>query len=271
VSIEQIRTVIVGAGNVATQLGIALQAAGMAVVQVYSRTETSASRLASRLQVPCTADPKAIVADADLYIVSVNDDAIVSVLREMPAGNGLFVHTAGCVAANVFQPCVQRYGVFYPLQTFSREKDVSFRSIPILYEANNAADERLLHHIAGQLSDTVLCLDSDRRMYLHLAATFACNFVNHLYTLATEMLEEQQIPRRLLLPLIEETASRIRTLHPKDAQTGPAVRRDTQTMQKHLQLLRHEPAREIYRLLSESILSAERAVSTAGSPSLQTK
>jgi predicted short-subunit dehydrogenase-like oxidoreductase (DUF2520 family) len=244
---------LIGAGNVATQLGIALQAAGFPIVQVYSRTEGSASRLADRLHVMHTTDVRAIIRDADLYVFSLKDEAIVPVLQQMEPLPGLFVHTAGSLPADIFRPYARRYGVFYPLQTFSREKNVSFEHIPILYEASDRNDESLLQAIAGKLSKTFLRMDSEKRKYLHLAAVFACNFTNYMYALATGILEEEGISRQLLLPLIEEAASKIRTLHPRAAQTGPAVRHDTETMEKHLELLPDADKRMIYQMISNGI------------------
>lgn len=246
--------VLIGAGNVATQLGLALQTAGFRIVQVYSRTENAATLLSSRLQTSYTTDIRKINPDAELYIFSVKDDAILPVLQQMQPVQGLCAHTAGSVPADIFRPYTRRYGVFYPLQTFSKEKNVSFEHIPVLYEANNEEDENLLRKIAGKLSDTCLCVDSEKRKYIHLAAAFACNFTNYMYTLAAGILEEQDIPRQLLFPLIEETASKVRTLHPREAQTGPAIRHDTKTMRKHLELLSDESKRKIYEVISNSII-----------------
>jgi predicted short-subunit dehydrogenase-like oxidoreductase (DUF2520 family) len=247
---------LIGAGNVAASLGMALQQASFSIVQVYSRTERAASLLSSRLHTSYTTDIRSIRSDVDVSVFSVKDDAIPLILQQMPFGKGLYVHTAGSVPATVFQPYVQRYGVFYPLQTFTKGREQSFKRIPILYEANSREDETLLQEIAATLSDINLPTDSDKRKYIHLSATFACNFTNHLYSLAAEILEEQQIPYQLLLPLIEETAAKIRISHPKDSQTGPAVRRDMETIRQHLQLLSDKNKREIYEALTQSILSS---------------
>ncbi|MDR1119945.1 MAG: DUF2520 domain-containing protein [Dysgonamonadaceae bacterium] len=247
---------LIGAGNVATSLGMALQEAGFSIVQVYSRTEKAASLLSYRLHTSYTTDIRSIRSDVDVSVFSVKDDAIPLILQQIPFGKGLYVHTAGSVPATVFQPYAKRYGVFYPLQTFTKGREQSFKHIPILYEASSREDETLLQEIAAKLSDTTLPAGSDKRKYIHLSATFACNFTNHLYALAAEVLEEQQIPYQLLLPLIEETAAKIRSFHPKDSQTGPAIRRDMETVQQHLQLLTDKNKREIYDVLTQSILAS---------------
>lgn len=256
--------VLVGAGNVATQLGCALQRAGFRMAQVYSRTERSAARLSSRLRAPYTVDVRRIVPDAELYVFSVADSAILPLLQQMPSVEGLCVHTAGSVPADVFRGYSDRYGVLYPLQTFCRERDVAFDRIPVLYEANGEADERLLQRVAEKLSSTSLRMDSAKRKEVHLAAVFACNFANYMYSLATEIMEEAGVGRELLFPLIEETASKIRSLHPLAAQTGPAVRGDRATVDGHLSLLRGADQRKIYEALSSGIMAQASASLSSG-------
>ncbi len=254
------KVVLIGAGNVATQLGIALYLKGFSIVQLYSRTKDSASTLANRLQIPFTTDIKEIIPDADLYIFSVKDDAIQSLLESMSFGAGLYVHTAGSVPMSIFKNYVSRYGVLYPLQTFSKNRNISFDHIPVLYEANTEKDTENLRLLASSLSDTILQVDSEARKNAHLAAVFACNFANHMYTLASEVLGEKKIPREFLLPLIKETAEKIQNLHPRDAQTGPAIRHDLQTMQKHMAMLSDENKRQIYEIVSKSILGEVKKI-----------
>ena len=246
--------VLIGAGNVATQLGKSLQKQGFSIVQVYSRTETSASALAQRLNTQYTTNTSLIISDADVYVFSIKDDEIANVLATIPIGKGLYVHTAGSVDMDVFSPYTDRYGVLYPLQTFSKNRDVSFERIPILLEANQKEDADVLLYIAGQLSNTVQILSSEKRRYIHLAAVFACNFTNHMYSLAADILEKQDIDYSLLLPLVEETAAKIKDLPPIKAQTGPAIRYDKEVMQKHLDLLgKDADSKEIYQGISHSI------------------
>ncbi len=246
--------VLVGAGNVAMALGPALQQAGYPIRQVYSRSEASAGTLAGELNVPFTVSPQEIVDDADGYVFSLKDDALVSVLSRMRRPkHGIYIHTAGSLPADVFEPYVSRYGVLYPLQTFSKGRAVSFSEVPLFVEAGTPDDEQLLLQLARSLSRNVRLLAGEKRRYLHLAAVFACNFTNHMYTLASDVLTEQSLEFDWLLPLIRETARKVETLSPAEAQTGPAVRYDESVMDKHLQLLTDENRRDVYRLISRSI------------------
>jgi predicted short-subunit dehydrogenase-like oxidoreductase (DUF2520 family) len=249
------KTVLIGAGNVATQLGIALKDKGFPIVQVYSRTLQAAQALAGKLQANYTHQLPNIDREADLYLFAVKDAALPEIINTFPPVAGLCVHTAGSVPMDVFKnSAVARYGVFYPLQTFDKNRPVSFESVPIFTEANSMEDEHRLETLALTLSGKVTPLSSEKRKYLHLAAVFACNFTNHLYNIAAQILEKQNIDWNVLLPLIEETAAKVRTLPPRDAQTGPAVRRDKPVIEKHLEMLGDDPAKqEIYRVLSRDI------------------
>lgn len=246
------RIVLLGAGNVATHLGVALQQKGFPIVQVYSRTRQSAQELGEKLHTDFTTDLSAINPDADIYIFSVKDAVLPELLDEMDDFSGLFVHTAGSVPLSVFEGHASRFGVLYPLQTFSKNRVLTFDHIPIFVEANFKEDENLLKEVAAQLSQRVIPLSSEKRKYLHLAAVFACNFTNHMYALSSEILEENNLDGSLLSPLIEETAAKIKELHPKEAQTGPAVRYDKGVIDRHLSMLNGDKA-AIYEIVSKSI------------------
>jgi predicted short-subunit dehydrogenase-like oxidoreductase (DUF2520 family) len=246
--------VLLGAGNLATQLGIALQDKGFSIAQVYSRTLLSAETLGNRLHTDYTDKIENIIPDATIYLFSLKDSALPEVLTKLPSLRGLFIHTAGSIPSDVFAGHSERYGVLYPLQTFSKNRKISFDDIPLFVEANHPEDEALLEDIARTLSNRVVRLSSEKRVQLHLAAVFAGNFTNHLYYLASQILEEQSLDRQLLLPLIREIASKIEYLHPREAQTGPAVRYDENVMNKHLEMLKDKPHwQELYRLLSRNI------------------
>lgn len=248
------KIVLIGAGNLATHLGIELKKKGFPIVQIYSRTRESAETLAQKLETNFTSDLKQIVPDATLYIFAVKDSALSEVLMNFPELPGLFVHTSGSLPMEIFEPYTSRYGVFYPLQTFSIGRSVSFESIPVFIEANSPDDEQFLRQIGEQLSNTVMLLNSEKRKYLHLAAVFSSNLTNHLYAQASDILEKQGIPKEVLFPLIQETANKIKELHPRDAQTGPAVRYDTNVIEKQLDLLKNDSQKhEIYEVLSKSI------------------
>ena len=245
--------VLIGAGNLATCLGKALKQAGLSVVQVYSRTEASAARLASLLDCPYTTDLKAIDQEAFFYIFALKDQGLEAAIQQMHANHGIWVHTAGSMPMHVFEGHNPRYGVFYPLQTFSKTREVNFRQIPIFVEGSDPAVEERLQQLAKQLSEQVYVLSSEKRKYLHLAAVFACNFTNHLYALASDLLEAEAIPREVLLPLIDETAAKIHDLSPQAAQTGPAIRYDKQVIDKQLAMLTDPDLQQLYQLLSQSI------------------
>jgi predicted short-subunit dehydrogenase-like oxidoreductase (DUF2520 family) len=248
------KIVLIGAGNVATQLGLMLQEKGFSIVQVYSNTLASAECLGNLLRTNYTNTPQAVYPDADIYIFSVKDAALSPVLNKLPVLSGLLIHTAGSLPLNVFTGYSQRFGVLYPLQTFSKNRKISFAQIPVFIEANNPDDEQLLEEIASVFSNKVIRLTSEKRKFLHLAAVFACNFTNHLYSQAADIMEEQDLSWDLLLPLIQETADKVKDLHPQAAQTGPAVRYDENVINKHLELLDNDVEKQrIYLALSQSI------------------
>ena len=250
------RIVLIGAGNVATHLGLAFQAKGCEIVQVYSRTEESAKDLAERLQVPYTVSLEEVSANADLYIVAVKDAALQEVIPSLVKGreDALFVHTAGSISMAVWKGCARRYGVFYPMQTFSKLRMVDFSSVSFFVEASGSDELRFLKELAMSLSPKVYEASSEQRRYLHLAAVFACNFTNHMYALSASLLEKQGLPFDAMLPLIDETARKVHELPPVQAQTGPAIRRDENVMDKHLVMLSEEPVmREIYEKISKNI------------------
>ena len=249
------KIVLVGAGNVATHLGLALKEKGFSIEQVYSYTLKSAQELGEKLQTPYTNDISHLVKDADIYIFSVKDSVLPELLKQLPFLNGLLVHTAGSLPLNIFE-CSKskRYGVFYPLQTFTKTRNISFENIPVLIEANSPEDENLLKELGTALSNTVTLLSSEKRKYLHLAAVFACNFTNHMYVNAAGILEKEELPIGYLFPLIEETASKIKDINPKNAQTGPAIRYDKNVINKHLELLKDDLQKEnLYKEVSKSI------------------
>lgn len=247
------KAVFIGSGNLATRLSLEMKRVGLTVCQVYSRTARHAEQLAGALACPWTTSVEAIFADADLYVFSLKDTALQPVLDRMKPNRGLWIHTAGSIPLEVFAGYTSRYGVMYPLQTFSKGRSVDFKEIPLFLEASSDADAQLLKEIAVRLSENVRFLSSDRRRSLHLAAVFACNFVNRMYALAGRILEEKEIPFNVLLPLIDETAAKVHAMEPVKAQTGPAVRYDENVIHNHLAMLSDPDMQAIYRQISRSI------------------
>lgn len=247
------RVVFVGAGNLATRLSLEMRKSGMSIGQVYSHTSEHAKILADELGCGWTVVPEDIVEDADLYVFSLKDAVLQDVIARVKPNNGLWVHTAGCMPISVFEGLTARYGVVYPLQTFSKSREVDFKKIPFFLEANSSEDEKVLGEVARALSSDVRFLSSEKRKNLHLAAVFACNFTNHMYALAEKILEEQQIPGEVLLPLIDETAAKVHVMSPARAQTGPAIRYDENVINKHMAMLKDPDMRNLYELISRSI------------------
>ncbi|MDR1380519.1 MAG: DUF2520 domain-containing protein [Tannerella sp.] len=248
-----VKVVFAGAGNVAARMSLSMREAGFSILQVFSRTEESARMLGERLACGFTTETEDIRPDADLYVFSVKDDALPDIIAKTPANRGLWLHTAGSVPANVFEGFAERYGVIYPLQTLSKNRETDFSKIPLFVEGNTEACERELLLVAERLSECVRTMSSENRRYLHLAAVFACNFSNHMYGIATRILEERGIDRQVLQPLIDETANKLHAMPPGEAQTGPAVRYDRSVMDRHLAMLNDSDIRTLYELISRSI------------------
>ncbi len=248
------KVVCIGAGNVATHFAKALFNAGYLIGQVVSRTEEHARCLAQVVNARWTTDFD-LIEKADLYIYSVSDAALEEAIRRNPQTEGLHVHTAGSMSINLFSGLKGRCGVLYPLQTFSKEKPVDFGEVPLFVEATYSDDLNILKQLGADIGSKTFEADSLQRQQLHLAAVFACNFTNHLFAIADDLLKESGLPFEVLSPLIRETVEKTATLSPREAQTGPAIRRDSNVMEKHLLKLSDHPQwQEIYRLLSESIL-----------------
>lgn len=250
-----IQVTIIGSGNVGEHLlKVFLQTSNVIVNQVFTRKKESILHLIDANKIVSNFEQ---LTEADIFIVAVSDNAIAEATSKIPFKDKLVVHTSGSVAMNVID-VKHKKGVFYPLQTFSKSKEVDFSQIPICIEAENNSDLELLETLAKSISDKVFEINSKQRKALHVSAVFVCNFVNHLYQIGSEICQEHQVPFEVLLPLIEETANKIKTLSPQEAQTGPAKRNDTTTINAHLNLLTNENQKEIYKLLTKSIIDNEQ-------------
>lgn len=247
------RISIVGSGNVATHLAVSLHKAGHQIVQIISRRQQNAQQLASVVGAAALDDVSLTTPEVDIIIVSVSDQAIPQTATQLPNTSALVVHTAGSVAMDVFSRFVN-YGVLYPFQTFSKQKAVDMGKVPFLLEANSEENLSRLKSLAQSLSPLTLVANSEQRTQLHIAAVLACNFVNHLYTLSHKLLDQSQLPFELLFPLIDETTQKIKNMPPLQAQTGPAVRGDSEVLKKHLAMLAGDAnVQAIYELMSRSI------------------
>lgn len=226
-----ISVLIVGKGNVATHLYDAfLKVDTITVTQINSRKLENISK-------------------ADVTIIAVSDDAIAEVSSKI--NNAFVIHTSGASSIRELKNTTNK-GVFYMLQSFSKEKEVDFSKIPFCLEAENEEDKQLLITLAKSIGEEIYTVNSKQRKALHVAAVFVNNFTNHLYKIGNDICKEQKVPFKILQPLIKETVAKIETLSPEKAQTGPAIRNDKKTIENHLDLL-NKKQQEIYKILTKSI------------------
>ncbi|MBI5372344.1 MAG: DUF2520 domain-containing protein [Sphingobacteriales bacterium] len=246
--------VIIGSGNVAAVLGRKFKAAGHKIVQILSRNAKAASELAYEWDTESTNYKSTINKQADVYIIAVSDDAIPEVTEDLKLPGKVVAHTAASVPKEVLKNVTAHYGVFYPLQSLRTEM-TSLPEIPLYVDGNDEETRTKLSALARSISpEQVAEAGNEDRAKLHLAAVLVSNFTNHLYKLAADYCQEEGLDFRQLVPLIEETALRLKEISPKDAQTGPATRHDRETIQKHLELLNaHPQLKEIYLLMTHSI------------------
>ncbi|MGM0665859.1 MAG: Rossmann-like and DUF2520 domain-containing protein [Bacteroidota bacterium] len=251
------KIVVIGAGRVGTALALAFNEQGHSILKIVSRSPGKAASLAS-LPGCEYADKPDIPDEAEVVIIAVNDDALGDVSAAIKSGGKpVIAHTAGSVGLEVFgnRP-PGNHGVFYPLQTFTHGRKYDFSSLPLFVEANNEHSRTVLQTLASSLSRKVFYLESEKRKYLHLAAVFACNFVNHMYNSGKEITSLAGMDFDVLLPLLRETMEKASDMGPGKSQTGPAVRNDKNTIEKHLDLLSFSPdLQKIYRVMTDSIIN----------------
>lgn len=250
------KIVILGSGNVATHVGIAMHNLGHQVLQVYSRNQANAQALADVLDTSAIADVYDIDKTADLYLLAVSDQAIVPLVNLLPKNiNGIVVHCSGATDSNVLREFPQ-HGVIYPPQSIKKNSDSSLQEIPFAIEGNTPSTANTLMKLMERISSKSFFCSSQQRLALHTAAVFANNFTNALFQISYDILQEQNLSFDLLKPIILETANKVQTNTPKGVQTGPALRDDQLTIQKHLQFLSKKPNwLKIYQQLTEEIIS----------------
>lgn len=241
--------VLIGSGNVAFHLAKAFSEAQIPISQIFGRNTTELQKISDQFSIPFSTET---LTDADLYIISVSDSSIAKVSSLIKNENALVAHTSGSVSREALSGNYRK-SVFYPLQTFSKSKNLDYSKIPFFIDAENENDEEILKNMASKISKNVMLANDEKRKYIHLTAVFACNFVNHLYARAKEISESQGIPFDYFLPLIDETTQKIHELEPKLAQTGPAIRNDEKVLKLHESLLTDEEKLKIYKTLNESI------------------
>lgn len=246
------RVVILGSGNVATSIALALKDK-CELVQIYSRTPENAQSLAKQVGCDASNTLKDIAPDADVYIVSVKDDAIASVVDAVPDNGALWLHTSGSTPIELFQNKRTSYGVLYPMQSFSKSRPADMSEVHFFVEGNDSIITQDIKDLASLMTRNVHEATSAEREKLHIAAVFACNFANHMFTLSSEVLDEAGIPFDAMLPLIKTTIAKLDHMTPTESQTGPAARGDMKIIEKHIASL-HGDKRKIYKLLSKDII-----------------
>ena len=245
---------MIGSGNVATQLGKALHAKGNQITHVYSRSQTNGRFLSDKLGAETVTDLDEIPHTNDLYIIAVTDNAVSDVANKLRVDSGIVVHTSGTVPMAILSVASPNYGVLYPLQTFTKDKDVDFDTVPICVEGSSPNVEQELTNLGMTLSSHVCSFSSEQRKILHVAAVFACNFTNQMIAISDSILASHGLDLDVLRPLIQETLDKIQTASPKNVQTGPAKRGDQEVMFAHLELLTTYPQyQKMYSFVSESI------------------
>ncbi|MDT0607341.1 Rossmann-like and DUF2520 domain-containing protein [Croceitalea rosinachiae] len=241
--------VLIGTGNVATHLFNAfLNVDEVAIKQVFGRNRETLKYFSEHCSITTNIDA---IVNADIYLIAVTDDEIASVSEIVSRKPGIVAHTSGSISMASIRS--KRKGVFYPLQSFTKNKEIDFTKIPICIEASDEKGLSTLNTFANFLTESVNEISSEKRKKLHLAAVFANNFSNHLFQIAQELCETESLPFELIQPLILETVDKLSVLNPKKAQTGPARRNDVLTMQQHLDELNNPIHKKIYQLLSQSI------------------
>lgn len=248
---------IIGAGNVGSHLAKRLHACGHSIVQIFSRTPSKASTLSSLVGSTGISHLEDLEPTADLYILAITDDATALVTEQVDFLNQhqkLVVHTSGSVSSEVFEHHFDNYGIFYPLQTFSAAQAVDFEQLPFCIYGNSPTVEDALVNLARSICPNVYRINDEQRGVLHVTAVLVNNFSNYLFSMAERICEEHQLPFELLLPLIQETVHKVERAAPSHVQTGPAVRGDLQTIERHQQFLEQYPDYlAVYQLLTQQI------------------
>ena len=236
------------------QLAWHLHNSGHEIVQVYGRHLAAAKFIGNLMDIPCTDKISDITDEADIYLLSVNDDAIEEIARNLRLGDKVIAHTSGSVAMKILDPVSPNYGIFYPLQTLSKNVSVDFGVIPICINGSNEKTKSILKDLASSLTSKVVEIDDDKRLAIHIAAVFANNFTNHLFSVSQMVLEKSGLSFEIFKPLINETVRKIQNHEPLNVQTGPAIRHDEKTIEQHLKFLREDGRfADLYKILSDDI------------------
>lgn len=247
---------LIGAGNIAWHLGHALFEKGIRIDKIINRNPESGSKLATELGTLYTAEFIATNEASDFTILAISDSCLKDIINEIDPSQTILVHTSGSVSIDAFQGKAEKYGVFYPVQTFTKYHKIDFTNIPVCIEASDPETLGNLSGLAAMISNRVHVTDSEMRRTIHLAGVMVNNFTNHIIARAYDLLNENGIDREIMDSLIEETFYKLKSIEPKDAQTGPARRKNMQIIEEHLKLIAHDPVlKNLYQSISESIIA----------------
>jgi predicted short-subunit dehydrogenase-like oxidoreductase (DUF2520 family) len=254
------RVTIIGAGNVGHNFGKAFRQAGYIINEIYSRTQNSAMLLSKTLNCDYTTDLSNLKSNTDLIILAINDDALAKIVDQIQIKDKVIVHTSGSTPISVFEnKGFEKYGIFYPVQSFSKNETESLEPIPICVEGNNQKTEDLLYSLASSVSTKIYAMDSEKRKALHVAAVFANNFTNHMFHIADDILKQNDISFEVIRPLLEKTAGKLKTETPLNAQTGPAVRNDRKVIDNHMEYLKDQiDYQDIYDKVTANIFKTQK-------------
>lgn len=248
------KLVIIGAGNVGYHLATQFSQKNYTILQVYSRTLERAQEIAALCNAQPINDVKNINLNADYYLMAIKDDRVEKLALKLKLGSKVVAHTSGSLPTAILRGVSENYGVFYPFQTFSRMRQLDLSNVAICIDGNNDYVKEQLTALGKSLSNSVMTIDEEKRLALHLSGVFANNFPNYLFNIASEVLKQHGLSFDLLKPLIAETANKAIELGTKAAQTGPAKRGDDKIIKRHMEFLNHHPnLQQIYALLSQSI------------------
>ena len=255
------RISLIGSGNVAWHLAPALENAGYGVFEVFGRTPKKVKALVSRLyEAEVKTNLDFSTSKSMVFIIASSDTAVQEIAQEiiLPNEDSILIHTSGSLSAGVLSyAATEHIGILYPLQSFSKEKEINFSEVPICVEGESSFSLGVLMELGKAISSKVVTINSDQRMALHLAAVFANNFVNHFMGVAGDILKENKLEESLIYPLVKETLSKAADLGAKAAQTGPAKRHDFQTLDRHLEYLKNnDELAEVYRIISQHIVDS---------------
>tara|TARA_B100000902_G_scaffold25426_1_gene30546 strand:+ start:743 stop:1489 length:747 start_codon:yes stop_codon:yes gene_type:complete len=241
---------IIGSGNIATHLAIALE---KSIYQIYSRKIDNAKQLAEKVNAKFTNKIENI-KESNIIILCVPDNAIKEIILKINANK--IIHTSGNTNINIFNKKFDNYGVLYPVQTFNKNIKIDLFNVPICIEANNSIFLDEINYISQSISNHVVFMSSSKRRQLHIAATFASNFSNQMFSIADDILNKSEIEFNILMPLIKQTIKKINNNKPKKVLTGPAIRKDRETIKKHLESITNEEIKKIYKIITQNIIKS---------------